>query len=95
MSREVVVRCEPGAYSIVARYGDDGCFDVHGESAQPITLTLRVEDVWSRLPSPSRRYLYRAEVRKDQQEAPVVLADVAPDARIFIEFENTFDVSFT
>ena len=95
MNRDVVVRCEPGTYSIVARYGDDGCFDVHGESTEPITLTLRVEDVWSRLPPSLRRYLYRAEVRKDRQVTPVVLADVAPDARIFIEFEKTFDVSFT
>ena len=95
MSREVVIRSEPGAYRLVARYGEDGNFSVQGESAEPITLTLRVEDVWNRLPPSLRRYSYRAEVRKDQQESPVVLTDVAPDARIFIEFEKTFEASFT
>jgi hypothetical protein len=95
MSREAVIRSEPGAYRLVARYGEDGNFSVLGESVEPITLTLRVEDVWNRLPPSSRRYSYRAEVRKDRQESPVVLTDVAPDARIFIEFEKTFEASFT
>ena len=95
MSREAVIRCEPGAYRLVARYGENGDFSVQGESVEPITLTLRVEDVWSRLSPASRRYSYRAEVRKDRQESPVVLTDVAPDARIFIEFEKTFEASFT
>jgi len=95
MSREAVIRCEPGAYRIVARYSTDGNFSVEGESAEPITLTLRVEDVWNRLPPASRRYSYRAEVRMDRQESPVVLTDVAPDARIFLEFEKTFEASFT
>ena len=95
MSPEVVIRCEPGAYSFVARYGNDGSFTVHGESVEPITLTLRVEDVWSRLPAAVRRYRYRAEVRTDGAATPVVLPDVAPDARIFLEFKETFDASFT
>ena len=95
MSREAVIRCEPGAYRLVARYGADGDFAVLGESEEPITLTLRVEDVWNRLPPAVRRFSYRAEVRKDRQESPTVLTDVAPDARIFIEFEKTFEASFT
>ena len=95
MSHEAVIRYEPGAYRLVAQYGENGEFSVRGESAEPITLTLRVEDVWSRLPPAARRYNYRAEVRKDRQESPVVLTDVAPDARIFIEFEKTFEASFT
>ena len=95
MSREAVIRSEPGAYRLVARYGEDGNFSVLGESVEPITLTLRVEDVWDRLPPSLRRYSYRAEVRKDQQKSSVVLTDVAPDARIFIEFEKTFEASFT
>ena len=41
MSREAVIRCEPGAYRLVARYGEDGDFSVQGESVEPITLTLR------------------------------------------------------
>ena len=95
MSREAVIRSEPGAYRLVARYSENGDFSVLGESEEPITLTLRVEDVWNRLPPAVRRYSYRAEVRKDQQETPVVLTDVAPDARIFLEFEKTFEASFT
>ena len=95
MSREAVIRSEPGAYRLVARYGEDGNFSVLGESVEPITLTLRVEDVWNRLPPSVRRYSYRAEVRKDRQESPVVLTDVAPDARIFIEFEKSFEAFFT
>ena len=95
MSREAVIRSEPGAYRLVARYGEAGNFSVRGESVEPITLTLRVEDVWDRLPPSLRRYSYCAEVRKDQQKSPVVLTDVAPDARIFIEFEKTFEASFT
>ena len=95
MSREAVIRCEPGAYRLVARYGADGDFSVLGESEEPITLTLRVEDVWDRLPPSARRYSYRAEVRKDRQETPVVLTGVAPDARILLEFEKTFEASFT
>ena len=95
MSREVVIRSEPGAYRLVARYGEDGAFSVRGESVEPLTLTLRVEDVWNRLPPAVRRYSYRAAVRKDRQESSVVLTDVAPDARIFIEFEKTFEASFT
>ena len=94
MSREAVIRSEPGSYRLVARYGEDGNFSVLGESVEPITLTLRVEDVWNRLPPSVRRYSYRAEVRKDRQESPVVLTDVAPDARIFIEFEKTFEATF-
>ena len=94
MIREAVIRSEPGAYRLVARYSENGDFFVQGESVAPITLTLRVEDVWDRLPPSARRYSYRAEVRKDQQESPVVLTDVAPDARIFIEFEKTFEASF-
>ena len=95
MNHEAVIRCEPGAYRLVARYGEDGNFSVQGERVEPITLTLRVEDVWNRIPPASRRYSYHAEVRKDRQESPVVLTDVAPDARIFLEFEKTFEVSFT
>ena len=95
MRSDVVIRREPGEYDIVARYGDDGSFDVHGESARPITLTVRVEDAWERLPPEKRRYLYAASVRTDGGKTPTMLHDVAPDARIFLEFERSFDISFT
>jgi len=94
MAGEALIRDEPGEYRMVAHYGEDGCFRVHGESAHPITLTVRVEDVWDRMPQDARRYSYSAEVRKDGLEDVVRLEDVAPDARIFIDFERSFDMEF-
>ena len=35
-----------------------------------------------------------AEVRKDGSEDVVRLEDVAPDARILIDFEKSFDMEF-
>lgn len=91
---ETLIRNEPGEYRIVARYGGDGCFRVHGESVRPITLTVRVEDVWDRMPQDVRRYSYSVEVRKDGSEDAVGLVDVAPDARIFLDFERSFEMEF-
>lgn len=91
---EVQMRDEPGEYRVVAHYGEDGCFRVHGESVHPITLTVRVEDAWDRIPQNARRYSYSAEVRKDGSEDVVRLEDVAPDARILIDFERSFDMEF-
>ena len=95
MRSETLIREEPGEYRIVATYAGDGCFSVHGESAHPIAVTVRVEDVWNRMPAGERRYLYSASVRKDCAETEMVLHDVAPDARIFLDFESCFDISFT
>ncbi len=94
MAGEALIRDEPGEYRMVAHYGEDGCFRVHGESVHPITLTVRVEDAWDRMPQDARRYSYSAEVRKDGLEDVVRLEDVAPDARIFIDFERSFDMEF-
>lgn len=95
MTDATTIRSEPGEYRIVASYGDDGGFTVAGESAAPITLTVRVEDVWERLPPERRRFSYGVEVRKDGAEMPVsVLEDVAPDARIFLDFEKSFEMRF-
>ncbi len=94
MVGKALIRDEPGEYRMVAHYGEDGCFRVHGESAHPITLTVRVEDAWDRMPQDARRYSYSAEVRKDGLEDVVRLEDVAPDARIFIDFERSFDMEF-
>ena len=94
MAGEALIRDEPGEYRMVAHYGEDGCFRVHGESARPITLTVRVEDAWDRMPQDARRYSYSAEVRKDGLGDVVRLEDVAPDARIFIDFERSFDMEF-
>ena len=95
MPSEVVIREEPGEYRIVARYRDDGGFLLAGESAGPITLTVRVEDVWSRIPSDRRRCQYRVSVTKDGGPEVKVLENVAPDARIFVEFERSFEMEFT
>ena len=92
MGNEVMIREEPGEYRIVARYGDDGGFTVRGESVRPITLTVRVEDAWSRIPPDRRRYEYRAIVRRDGAES--VLEGVAPDARIFLDFKKAFEMTF-
>lgn len=91
---EIPIREEPGEYRMVAHYGEDGCFRVHGESVHPITLTVRVEDAWDRIPQDARRYSYSVEVRKDGSENVIRLEDVAPDARIFIDFAKSFDMEF-
>ena len=96
MGSETVIRDEPGAYRVIARYGGDGRFTVSGESVQPITLTVRVEDAWDRLPPEEQRYSYTVTVRRDGREAPfAVLEDVAPDARIYLDFDKTFEMVFT
>ena len=95
MESEVTIREEPGEYRIVARYSGDGAFSVSGESAGPVTLTVRVEDVWNRIPERLRRYSYAASVWRDGADEPShVLEDVAPDARIFLDFERTFRMEF-
>ena len=69
MRNDVVIRNEPGEYRIVARYSEDGSFTVLGESIKPITLTVRVEDVWDRMSEQHRKYSYVAEVRRDEEDA--------------------------
>ena len=92
----VTIRSEPGDYRVMARIRDDGGFDVSGEGARPLTLTVRVEDVWERVPLASRREAYEVAVWRDGGTSPfAVLRDVAPDARIFISFEKTFRMAFT
>jgi hypothetical protein len=55
-----------------------------------------MEDVWSRIPEALRRYSYRAEVWRDDAASPGdVLEDVAPDARIFLDFKKSFMIQFT
>ena len=96
MGSEVTIREEPGEYRVTAHYGEDGGFAVKGESARPITLTVRVEDVWDRMPAEKRRFSYSVEVRRDGCAAPFAhLHDVAPDARIYLDFEKTFEMRFT
>ena len=95
MKSEAVIRDEPGEYRLVARYGGDGGFTVSGESVHPITLTVRVEDVWGRIPPDERRLSYEVAVRRDGDAEPfAMLKDVAPDARIYLDFEKTFAMEF-
>lgn len=89
------MRDEPGDYRMIVRYSDDGTFAVLGESVRPITLTVRVEDAWCRMPQCLRRHSYMATVRRDGKDVPSnVLENVAPDARIFLDFEKSFRVDF-
>ncbi len=94
MRNEAVIRDEPGEYRVVVSYGGDGSFAVRGESVRPITLTVRVEDVWERLDAGLRRHSYSVTVRKDGAETPTVLDGVAPDARIFLDFDRSFEMEF-
>lgn len=92
----MVMRDEPGEYRVTAEYAADGSFHVRGESVRPLTLTVRVEDAWDRIPGHLRRCSYRAEVRRDDAARPEdVLEDVAPDARIFLDFKRTFIIRFS
>ena len=95
MKSETVIREEPGEYRVVARYSDDGTFSVFGETVKPITLTVRVEDVWNRIPEEVRRYSYCVTVWREEAETPSnILEDVAPDARIFLDFSRSFRMEF-
>lgn len=95
MNSETVLRDEPGEYQVTVKYSPDGSFLVVGESSRPLTLTVRVEDAWDRLPSDMRRYSYQAKVWRDDSSSPTdVLENVAPDARIFLDFKRNFRVEF-
>ena len=95
MKSESVIREEPGEYRVTARYSEDGTFSVIGETVKSITLTVRVEDVWNRIPEGLRRYSYSVAIWRDEAEAPTDnLQEVAPDARIFLDFSRSFRMEF-
>ena len=95
MKNESVIREEPGEYRVTARYSDDGAFSVFGETVRPITLTVRVEDAWNRVPEDLRRYSYSVAIWRDGAEpASNILENVAPDARIFLDFSRSFRMEF-
>lgn len=96
MKNEAVMRDEPGGYRVIAEYFGDGAFSVKGESVKPLTLTVRVEDAWNRMPAAMRRFSYTASVWRDGEMEPGnVLSEVAPDARIFLDFQRTFRIDFS
>lgn len=91
-----VLRGEPDEFILFARATRDG-WQVGAVTAEPLVLTVRVEDLWR---SPAQMQpscsAFRVEVVRDPnakdapdaQTAGVVqesLADVGPDARIFLE----------
>ena len=95
MKSESLIREEPGEYRVTARYSDDGTFLVIGDTVKPITLTVRVEDVWDRIPEGLRRYSYGVTIWRDDAEEPANnLQEVAPDARIFLDFSKSFRMEF-
>lgn len=95
MKSESVIREEPGEYRVTARYSEDYAFSVIGETVKPITLTIRVEDVWNRVPEGLRRYSYSVAIWRDDAEEPTNnLQEVAPDARIFLDFSRSFRMEF-
>lgn len=97
MSESVVIRDEPGEYRVTARYRKDGSFSVSGESSRSLTLTVRVEDVWERIAPALRRFSYSVEIIRDSgaAERRDNLSAVAPDARIFLDFNRSFRMEFS
>ncbi len=90
-----VLRGEPGDFLVCARRAGP-VWTVGAFTAAPTTLTVRVEDLWERLPDDARAFDYRVDVVRDphvkdaaaDQAAGVVretLAGVAPDARICLD----------
>ena len=91
----MVIRDEPGEYRIEVCFSEDGAYEVFGETSHPVTLTVRVEDAWSRIPECIRRYSYNVRIWRDGADEPShVLEDVAPDARIFLDFNSMFRMEF-
>ena len=95
-----VMRGEPDDFLVFARRsrGDrpiGAAWQVGGFTVEATTLTVRFEDVWILTPPELRATSYRVTVLRDGGDA--VLADIAPDARIFIDLaaNGGFLLSFT
>lgn len=91
-----IIRSEPGEYEVAAHFAEDGTFEVLGESVRPLVLTVRVEDVWEWLPREIRRREYSVEIERTVDGVPKreILNGVAPDARIFLDFDRSFTMRF-
>lgn len=80
-----VLRGEPDDFVVCARRsGATWC--VGAFTVKATTLTVRFEDVWELAPSELRATSYSVDVLCDGESS--VLADVAPDARIFIDLAD-------
>ena len=56
------------------------------DASEAVVLTVRVEDAWLALPSRARVYLYKAQIVQSGVPGERLLRNVAPDARIMLEF---------
>ncbi len=88
------LRGEPDDFLVFARrFGRT--WRVGAFAVEATTLTLRFEDVWNLTPKDLRAFSYSVDVQKDGE--PATLADIAPDARIFIDLaaNGGFLMTFT
>ena len=102
-----LLRGEADDFAVFFRFTETS-FAIAGLTRERTTLTVRVEDVWSRLSPAQRAYCYRCAVVRDvhakdaaeQQAAGVVqetLDDLAPDVRICLDLaaHGGFVLTFT
>lgn len=100
-----VLRGAPDDFLVCARCAH-GVWSVGAFTVAPTTLTVRFEDLWRCLPAADRARTYAVDVVRDPnaaddaaaQAAGVVretLADVAPDARLFIELARSGGFTLT
>lgn len=93
----VVIRGEPGEFLVCARRYHD-VWKVGAFTVEPMTLTVRFEDLWAKLPPPGRYRDYLVEVERDpnakdtqeQQGNHIVretLSGIAPDVRICLDLD--------
>lgn len=81
-----VLRAEVDDFVVAARrFGDVWMAGAFTASAK--TLTFRFEDLWLRLPDQRRSREYLVEVNADGRRE--VIADAAPDARIFMDLADS------
>ena len=96
-----VLRGEPGEFILFSRRLG-GSFTIAALACESTTLTVRVEDVWERLPAAERAFEYTATTLRDPTpadsgtDAVQESFPVAPDARIFIDIaaHGGFTIAF-
>ena len=90
-----LLRGEPNEFAMLGWFRGRTIF-VGALTVPAITLTVRLEDIWERLPRETRAFDYRCAIARDAHEldAPEAQAalmvreqieHVAPDARIFLD----------
>jgi hypothetical protein len=75
---------------------DGASFSIAALTRKNTTLTVRVEDVWEKLPAEKRKHLYSCNIVSSTAEIQK-LSSLAPDARIFIDLKDFdgFVLNFT